>query len=68
MGTILLSQGVSPLSQVFMEGKMSANNTYYNIVRLLDHGKGVYSYWVEYEGEQFVLKHFVIDLRGVSYE
>ncbi|MFR8169202.1 MAG: hypothetical protein ACLU9Q_00115 [Marvinbryantia sp.] len=39
-----------------MSEKMSVNQTEYTIKKLLGHGKGGYSYLVEKEGKQYVLK------------
>lgn len=39
-----------------MQDKMCVNQTEYNIVRLLGHGKGGYSYLAEREGIYYVLK------------
>lgn len=39
-----------------MEQFLSVNHREYRVLRLLGHGKGGYSYLVEREGQQFVLK------------
>ena len=39
-----------------MEKIMLVNNVQYNIIRLLGHGKGGYSYLIENEGKYYVLK------------
>ena len=39
-----------------MSEKMSVNQTKYTIKKLLGHGKGGYSYLVEKDGKQYVLK------------
>ena len=39
-----------------MQNTMSVNETEYNIIKLLGHGKGGYSYLAEKAGKQYVLK------------
>lgn len=39
-----------------MEERMTVNETEYEIIRLLGHGKGGYSYLAEKDGKQYVLK------------
>ena len=39
-----------------MQNTMSVNETEYNIIKLLGHGKGGYSYLAEKGGKQYVLK------------
>ena len=39
-----------------MESKMTVNQVEYNIIKLLGHGKGGYSYLAERDGKQYVLK------------
>ena len=39
-----------------MQKQISVNRITYNIVRLLGHGKGGYSYLAEKDGKQYVLK------------
>ena len=39
-----------------MEQKMKVNEKEYEIIKLLGHGKGGYSYLAEHEGKQYVLK------------
>lgn len=39
-----------------MDSKMTVNQVEYNIIKLLGHGKGGYSYLAERDGKQYVLK------------
>lgn len=39
-----------------MEKKMNVNNTTYNVLKLLGHGKGGYSYLAELDNKYYVLK------------